>query len=213
MDKEKVQYIINYFSHLLTPAERMAIKHTNSMYKLENGFDSPNAKKRFLEIDWISENQNVLELLKYGYDHFESIVAQRILDEKPERVYFNTCPQCQKLTRTPYSRQCRFCAYNWHHQIVAKFKLNTSFKVTGRSVFLCGDTIDGEISKNLFIDLTLLGIYRKLKIASIEFVRRSTEEKNIEEIAIGINGLTEDEERQIINFGRSFIPIDIFKNE
>lgn len=36
MDNDTAKYIINYFFHLLTGAESMAIKHTTSTYNLNN---------------------------------------------------------------------------------------------------------------------------------------------------------------------------------
>ena len=46
MDTETAKYIINYFSNLLTSEEKIAIKHTSSMFKLEHSSsENPNLKK------------------------------------------------------------------------------------------------------------------------------------------------------------------------
>lgn len=115
MDKETAGYIINYFSNLLTSAERMAITHTTSTYKLENSTsDNTNLTRVYREKGWLTSDQSVLDLLKDGYDNFELNVATRIVNQNPDKVFFNNCPKCNKLARTPYAKQCRHCGYDWH---------------------------------------------------------------------------------------------------
>src|SRR5215203_2400259 len=110
MDNETAKYIINYFSHLLTGAESVAIKHTTSLYKLGHPTSNNNAlTKAYKEKGWLTEDQNVLDLLKDGYETFELTIANRILNQNPEAVFLNYCPKCGKLARTPQARQCRHC--------------------------------------------------------------------------------------------------------
>ena len=117
MDKETARYIINYFSHLLSSAERMAIKHTTSTYKMAHStVENPNLTKFFQEKGWLTSDQSVLDLLKDGYDNFELKVADRILSENPDKVFLNNCPKCLKLARTPRASQCRHCGYSWRNK-------------------------------------------------------------------------------------------------
>lgn len=119
MDKETAQYIINYFSHLLSHEEKLAIQHTSSTFKLDEASQTKNITtltKIYKEKGWLTEDQTVLDLLKEGYDHFELKAAQRILDTKRDKVFLNTCPKCEKLARTPYAKQCRHCSYDWHNK-------------------------------------------------------------------------------------------------
>lgn len=115
MNTETAQYIIKYFPHLLTAAERMAILHTSSTYKLEHAtVDKPHRATVFREKGWLTEDQTVLDLLKEGYAQFELNVANRIVVQSPDKVFFNHCPKCNKLARTPRARQGRFCGHSWH---------------------------------------------------------------------------------------------------
>jgi len=66
------------------------------------------------EKGWISSDPEITDHLKNGYEEFEANIVQRIMMESPEEVFFNNCPKCRKLARTPYAKQCRYCAYNWH---------------------------------------------------------------------------------------------------
>jgi len=120
VDNEKAKYIINYFSHLLTSAERMAIKHTSSSYKLEHSTsDNINLTRIYREKGWLTSDESVLDLLKDGYENFELNVANRILDQNPDKVFFNNCPECNMLARTPRAKQCRHCGHNWHNELTA----------------------------------------------------------------------------------------------
>lgn len=115
VDKETAKYIVNYFSNLLTSTESMAIRHTNSTYKLEHSTsDNSNLTKIYQEKGWLTSDQSVLDLLKDGYDQFELNVANRILNQNTDKVFLNNCPKCNKLARTPYARQCRHCGHDWH---------------------------------------------------------------------------------------------------
>jgi len=213
MEKETAEYIINYFSELLTLEERFAIRHTHHSIKTEDSLDNPRIRNIYLKHSWITEDQEILQLLLNGYDNFQIQTAKRISEQNPDKVFFNNCPKCGKLARTPFAKQCRFCGHNWHYQITAKFILSFSTKITNRGLFLTGEIIEGEISmEESFIDLTFAGINKKAKIKSIESVRKIENNKPINLIALQVDEISEDEIKTIINFGSSINPIDIFKS-
>lgn len=110
MDKETASYIITYFSNLMTDLEKLALRH-----HIHIGKTSVNStmQKMLIEKGWIQTNPNVLDLLKNGYEEFETNVASRIMAETPEKVFLNNCPKCNKLARTPNAKQCRNCEYSW----------------------------------------------------------------------------------------------------
>lgn len=39
-------------------------------------------------------------------------IAQYVLAESRDKIFFNYCPACGKLARTPLARQCR-CGHSW----------------------------------------------------------------------------------------------------
>lgn len=113
MDKEKINYIINYFGHLMTDHEKLALKHNMYMSKSS---DNITLRNMMTEKGWINNDPEVINLLKQGYEEFEINVINRILSETPEKVFFNNCPKYEKLTRTPYAKQCRYCGYTWRSE-------------------------------------------------------------------------------------------------
>lgn len=210
MDNETAKYIINYFSKLLTDAERMAIKHTTSTYKLEcSTSDNSNLTRVYREKGWLTSDQSVLDLLKDGYEKFELNVANRILSRNSEKVFLNNCPKCNRLARTPYAKQCRHCGHSWHDLTVAQFKLNSSFQLTGRQFFLLGEITKGEIKQGQFIDLTILGLNKKPKIEAIEFALKRQDGKVREDIGLGTNELTEEDKLYLKSIGSFGTPFDI----
>jgi hypothetical protein len=212
MDVEKAKYVINYFSHLLTGAEKMAIKHISSTYKLEHSIsDNTNLTKIYREKGWLTTDQSVLDLLKEGYEQFELNVANRILNQNPDGVFFNNCPKCNNLARTPYARQCRFCGLNWRELTIAQFKLKNSFQLTGRHFFLIGQVTKGDIQIGAFMDLTMLGLNRKPKIETIEYAVEQQNDEAIENIALGTSELTDDDKKYLKNIGSFGTPFDIIK--
>lgn len=113
MDKETASYIINYFTHLLSNEERLAVRHTHSTLKLEGRKDFARAEAIYRRNGWLTDERPILALLDNGIESFEAQVATRILDEYPDEVFLNLCPNCGKLARTPNARQCRHCGNRW----------------------------------------------------------------------------------------------------
>ncbi|BAP31480.1 uncharacterized protein CHSO_2443 [Chryseobacterium sp. StRB126] len=189
MDKETIYYIVTYFSNLMTHDEKSALRHHIYTYKT-----STNSQLRKILTDkgWLNTDHKIITLLQNGFDEFERNTAQRILAETPEKVFFNTCPQCNKLARTPYAKQCRYCQYSWHN-LMAKFKIDSVFQLTNRSFYLLGEIVEGEIHPGQLMDLTTVGLHKKIKIESIELGNKPNNGKPWNGIGLGTNELTEED--------------------
>jgi len=106
ISKNTAWYIIIYFSELMTPAEKLALRHQQSTVKLD-GSENENLTKVYYRRGWLSQDPEVLIYLSEGPDQFMINCAERILKESPNKVFLNLCPVCSKLARTPYAKQCR----------------------------------------------------------------------------------------------------------
>ncbi len=117
MNQDKIDYILQYSSDLMTENEAQAWRHYSTLIK-RNKKDisefSDLHREMFLKRGWITDNPIVLRLLKDGIEAFRENTARRILADNGEDVVFNNCPKCGKLTRTPRAKQCRFCGHDWH---------------------------------------------------------------------------------------------------
>ena len=109
---ELTRYIFTYYAHLMTLHERAAYKSIIAEEKAENVESSRLAQ--FLRERWVSSDPEVKALLADGQDKFMKSVCDRILREHADKVYFNYCPNCKILARTPRAKQCPKCFYDWH---------------------------------------------------------------------------------------------------
>ncbi len=210
MNLETAKYIIDYFPNLMTEKERIALRHLNSEFKTDG---NPKMEKMYRKKGWLTDDQDALNLIKNGSEIFRLNVADRIIKERSSDLYLNKCPNCEKLTRTPQSRQCRFCGHNWHDIKVADFKLNSSFQLTGRKFYLTGEIVKGQVEVGNFIDLTMVGLNCKPKIEAIEFALKRKNGTSTEDIALGTNELTEKQKEYLKKLGSFGTPFDIVKEK
>jgi hypothetical protein len=84
-------------------------EHSNSTDKQKK-----TRNRLMLKNGWLSDDQETLKLLQNGIDKFRESTALRIFKENPKVLEFNYCQKCEKLARTPFAKQCRFCQHNWH---------------------------------------------------------------------------------------------------
>jgi ribosomal protein L32 len=113
VDQETANYIMRYFSSLMTVKESKAWKHWSTMSKMGEN-PKPARIRLSLERGWLTEDPEIIDLLKDGYDQFELKTAKRILKDNEDLVNLNNCPNCGRLTRTPNAKQCRHCGHDWH---------------------------------------------------------------------------------------------------
>ena len=197
MDKEHASYILRFFPRLLNEKEARARLHQSATLKLNEASNKTNLENSMYQKNLLSGDPEVMELLKDGYDAFESRSADRIMKESPDKVYFNNCPQCARLARSPQAKQCRFCGHSWHKKIVATFQVINAFQVKERAFYLLGDLLSGNVIIGMKIDLTILGIGKKPQIEAIDFALHREENVSWEDIGLGISAL-DDEEKEYI---------------
>ena len=70
----------------------------------------------FQERGFISNEKDIQDLVKDGFEAFKLRVATRIYNEHKNELELNLCPKCGKVARTPYAKQCQFCFYSWHEK-------------------------------------------------------------------------------------------------
>jgi hypothetical protein len=205
LDKQAIDYILNYYSRFMTLKEAAATKHFITSYKfretLSNDTSGENAD--FLQQkEWLSNDADALFLLKDRYEQFRRRTAERILEETSKQIYFNKCPKCDRLARTPLAKQCRFCGNDWHKQVVATFQIASAFQVTGRAFFLLGDILTGTVRIGMNADLTILGLAVKPIITAIEFAMHNEDGIVWEDTCLGFVDISEEDKE----FLKSKIP-------
>ena len=117
LNPQLAHYVVRYFGHLMTEVERKAQKHLFVTMKA-TGRDDEAAQREAQNHRSLSRRlstePNVLTLAKEGYPQFQLTTAARILRDSAGKVFFNCCPVCGALARTPSAKQCRYCGHDWH---------------------------------------------------------------------------------------------------
>jgi hypothetical protein len=119
MDTVKARYVLRYYRYLLTSQERLAHGHLVDTAKAMHGRSDwaaqieARTKPSHLH-PHLSNDPEVLNLTRKGWNVFVEQTAQRILNEHGAKIRFNYCCRCGELARTPKARQCRLCRYDWH---------------------------------------------------------------------------------------------------
>jgi hypothetical protein len=201
MDNSTAKYIFDYFSRFMTETEQLALKHYNTSVNFKGKLEE--IKKNLLEKGWLSDNNEVLAFLANGFEDFQLNTAARILRENPTGIYFNNCPQCGKLARTPQAKQCRFCGHNWHDQVAGVFQIESAFPIIGRDFYITGYVLSGTINIGNKADLTTIGLARKPVIRSIEFALHRIEGISWEIPGLGFSDLS-DEEKEFLRSNSPF---------
>ena len=185
----------------MTEVEVDALRHSNSMFKLMtpedyNSIESYKARvKMYKDRNLITDNPNTLSLLDEGREEFYIKTATRIFEQIPDKIFFNYCPNCNQLARTPYARQCKHCGHSWHGSIKANFKVNKVIELQSKpnSLFFIGEIKSGTIHIGNKIDLTFLGVANKPVVSSIDFVDHIAEQRAEVSLGVYIDNHTEKE--------------------
>jgi hypothetical protein len=120
MDEITKSYIIHYYYDLLTPREKtayvtMVAEQKVAVHKEAFANDAELLAKYPSEWEqYISTDPEVRALLANGRKAFINAVCERVLCEEGDKIYFNRCPRCQAVTRTPTAKQCPKCFFSWH---------------------------------------------------------------------------------------------------
>lgn len=114
MERETQDYIIQHYLHLMSSKEKLAYKHAHSLLKIDQNEDIDKIKRVYFKVGWLTKDENALSLLNNGLEKFNEDTATRIMRNHASEIFFNYCPNCGKLARTPTAKQCRFCYCDWH---------------------------------------------------------------------------------------------------
>jgi hypothetical protein len=118
LNSEVARYVVGFHDHLMTDVERRTQRHLFATMKATKGRSGRaaqvEARKSKVLSKLLSDEPNVLQLVRDGHREFEMRTAARILRDSGDKVFLNCCPRCGELARTPTAKQCRCCGNDWH---------------------------------------------------------------------------------------------------
>ena len=116
MDKELSEYIVKYYETLFTGRETLWLKQLRHQYVIESSSDKNDVDRKiqlYKSIGWLTDDREILELVKGGQEALNQTIAERIMTEYSNKIFINNCPNCGRLARTPFAKQCRHCGHGW----------------------------------------------------------------------------------------------------
>lgn len=87
--------------------------HLHALAKSNNGVNVM-MYKFFMKEEKVYANKEIMDLVNGGFDAFKIKVTNRIFEQHRSQLDLNLCPKCNKIARTPWAKQCRFCRHDWH---------------------------------------------------------------------------------------------------
>ena len=125
LDLQVAYYILTFHPELMTDEERKAQGHLLVTMKATMGRTDETAQREAQNNKILSgmlcTEPSVLRLAKDGYQKFQLATAARILKDSGDKVFFNRCPSCGEIARTPSAKQCRYCRHDWHENPAQAF--------------------------------------------------------------------------------------------
>ncbi len=109
-------YVVDNFGDLMTEHEKAVILHLMCLSKERHERPSPGTATDIKRggPDF-SRDPAVIADAQAGWHQARERIAQRILRDNPDRVYFNKCPKCGALARYLRARVCPTCGHTWFH--------------------------------------------------------------------------------------------------
>ena len=112
-------YLKNYYLYLVRGKQ---ILEYHKLINSQLGTEVQELKKEILKkanINSIIESgeyskEEIEELLQLPYSEVEKTIFNRLKEKYGEKVFYNRCPKCNQLARTPKAQQCPNCYCDWH---------------------------------------------------------------------------------------------------
>lgn len=111
---ELIDYVFQHCWKFFNDLEQKAINHHAATIKFKDWPDINHPKLIEIRERNLTTDEDALALLENGYIEFIINTSTRIYMEHKHEIYFNLCPKCSKIARTPKAQQCRFCLHDWH---------------------------------------------------------------------------------------------------
>ncbi len=116
-EEHLTHYVLRYFSHFANEFERdlmlsleldhKAVLSGSPIMKHKLGEKRDEIIARVTKPDFVA-------LQPLGRDECQRRIRDRILCDHFDAIYFNRCPACQRLARTPVARMCSYCGKTWY---------------------------------------------------------------------------------------------------
>jgi hypothetical protein len=105
MNKILTQYIKRYYSHFIKPEEHSFYNRWRKEVKYYYAIEQSPHLVEYYKKKYSIEDDHIF-ITDEEYDEYDISVTNRIITEHRDKIFFNYCPVCGTLARTPYAKQC-----------------------------------------------------------------------------------------------------------
>lgn len=113
MTDELRKYLIEQCRGWMLPEEIRSLARIGLTEHGEKVTREVAAKEEKIELMYGFKDDKTNQLVGMGRNKLELTIATNLL-QRHEKEILNYCPKCNGLTRTPKSKQCRHCGFDWH---------------------------------------------------------------------------------------------------
>ena len=113
IDDDLTRYVLDYYQHLCTETEQLALRVLNLRLKAENS-ENPLIQRRLAELQRFAHDDGGQQTIACGRIPVRRPICQRLLRDHEDETFLNYCLQCEALCRTPKAQMCVKCGYSWH---------------------------------------------------------------------------------------------------
>lgn len=113
IDDDLTRYVLDYYQHLCTETEQLALRVLNLRLKAEHA-ENPLIQRKLAEVRGFAHDIAVQELIACGRIPARRAIRERLLRDHEDEIFLNYCPQCTALCRTPKAQMCVQCGHSWH---------------------------------------------------------------------------------------------------
>jgi hypothetical protein len=106
------RYLLANYSSLMTIPEHVA--HGQILLAEKRATISSTSVREELARRLQEVHPCARDLLSDGPEQFFDRLTARLLTECRDDIFFNYCPKCGVLARTPLAQQCSQCYHAWH---------------------------------------------------------------------------------------------------
>jgi len=107
-------YVFKHFRNLMTPLERRTIEYTAPIVHASEHWKVRRLYDFLEERDGHVPDEDVIAAFTIPHDERKEKAIDRLISTCLDSVFINRCPKCNRIARTPASRQCVWCRNDWY---------------------------------------------------------------------------------------------------
>ena len=112
-DEAWTKYVLDHYAPLMTELEYRLIRVIATKEKAD-AIQSEVVAAKLRSLGRLQNDDDAAKALESGPRECRRNIRDRLMRDYPAKIEVNRCPKCDRVARTPRSRQCFWCGNDWH---------------------------------------------------------------------------------------------------